>query len=223
MIIDATIIQVENVQRHLSEKRSSGHRLPTVLKAVLEVRKPSIFGELIIATTFLPILSLEGLEGKMFGPLALTVAIALLASLLLSIFVIPVLCTLVLRPGPEKESAVMRGARAAYRPLLAWALRKRCLVISAALAALIAAIFVVTRLGTEFIPIMDEGAFDMDVQLLPGISLHQRCRTETQAISRTDDRHFADRTDRHSARGERRGQDWIHGHIQTAIGMENRL
>ncbi len=171
MIIDATIIQVENVQRHLSQRGSPDHKLSTVLKAVLEVRKPSIFGELIIATTFLPILSLQGLEGKMFGPLALTVAIALLASLLLSIFVIPVLCALVLHPGPEKESLLIRGARAVYRPLLAWALRRTFLIISAALAALIAAIFVVTRLGTEFIPIMDEGAFDMDVQLLPGVSL----------------------------------------------------
>jgi heavy metal efflux system protein len=173
MIIDATIIQVENVQRHLSEKGSSAHKISTVLKSVLEVRKPSIFGELIIATTFLPILSLEGLEGKMFGPLALTVAIALLSSLLLSIFVIPVLCALILRAGPEKESPVMRAARAVYRPLLEWALRCRFLVISAALLALIAAIFTVTRLGTEFIPIMDEGAFDMDINLLPGISLNK--------------------------------------------------
>lgn len=171
MIIDATIIQVENVQRHLSANRSSGHKLTTVLKSVLEVRKPSIFGELIIATTFLPILSLQGLEGKMFEPLALTVAIALLASLLLSIFVIPVLCGIILKPAPEKESPIMRGARAVYIPLLSWALRKRVLVISIACIALIASIFVVKRLGTEFIPIMDEGAFDMDVQLLPGISL----------------------------------------------------
>ncbi len=171
MIIDATIIQVENVQRHLSEQGGCGSKLSTVLKAVLEVRKPSIFGELIIATTFLPILSLEGLEGKMFGPLALTVTIALLSSLLLSIFVIPVLCALFLRPGPERESLVMRAARAVYRPLLAWALNRKYLVISGAFLALIASIFVITRLGTEFIPIMDEGAFDMDVQLLPGISL----------------------------------------------------
>lgn len=171
MIIDATIIQVENVQRHLSEQGGAAHKLSTVLKAVLEVRKPSIFGELIIATTFLPILSLQGLEGKMFGPLALTVAIALLASLLLSIFVIPVMCGMILRPGPEKESLIMRGARAVYGPLLAWALKKRTLVISVACIALIASVFIMKRLGTEFIPIMDEGAFDMDVQLLPGISL----------------------------------------------------
>ncbi len=171
MIIDATIIQVENVQRHLSEEGSSQHGLSTVLRAVLEVRKPSIFGELIIATTFLPILSLEGLEGKMFAPLALTVAIALLSSLVLSIFVIPVLCAMVLRPGPQKESVIMRAARVVHRPLLAWAMKNRFLVFSAGGVAIAAALLLVPHLGTEFIPIMDEGAFDMDVQLLPGISL----------------------------------------------------
>jgi heavy metal efflux system protein len=171
MIIDASIIQVENVQRRFSEKGIAGHGPSAVLAAVIEVLKPSIFGVLIIATTFLPILSLEGMEGKMFGPLALTVAIALLASLLLSIFVVPVLCSLVLRPGPEKESLVMRAARAAYRTVLSWTLRNRWIVIGGACAALSVAIFVSTRLGTEFIPIMDEGAFDMDVQLLPGIAL----------------------------------------------------
>jgi len=171
MIIDATIIQVENVQRHLGETGSSERTLLTVLKAVLEVRKPSIFGELIIATTFLPILSLEGLEGKMFAPLALTVAVALLSSLVLSIFVIPVLCAYLLKPSSEKVSIVMRGARKVYTPVLAWATRKRILVSSIAVILLLAALFIAPRLGTEFIPIMDEGAFDMDVQLLPGVSL----------------------------------------------------
>ena len=110
MIIDTTIIQVENVQRHLSDEGGKHPNLSTVLRAVMEVRKPSIFGELIIAITFIPILSLEGIEGKMFGPLAITVAIALLASLLLSIFVIPVLCIMFLKPHPEKESVIMRHA-----------------------------------------------------------------------------------------------------------------
>ncbi|MBE0712087.1 MAG: efflux RND transporter permease subunit, partial [Candidatus Aminicenantes bacterium] len=91
MIIDATIIQVENVQRHLSEAGKGRSTIHDVFKAVIEVRKPSIFGELIIALTFLPIVLLQGYEGKMFSPLAFTVGIALLASLLLSIFVIPVL------------------------------------------------------------------------------------------------------------------------------------
>ncbi len=171
MIIDATIIQVENVQRHLSGSGGSDHKLATVLKAVLEVRKPSIFGEIIIATTFIPILALEGLEGKMFAPLALTVATALLSSLLLSIFVIPVFCALVLKPGAEKESVVMRWAKRIYSPLLNWAMQKKRLVLSLATVLLTAALAAFPFLGTEFMPVMDEGAFDMDVQLLPGISL----------------------------------------------------
>ncbi|RJP72014.1 MAG: efflux RND transporter permease subunit [Ignavibacteriales bacterium] len=171
MIIDATIIQVENVQRHLSETDIEHYKLRTVLKAVLEVRKPSIFGELIIAITFIPILSLEGIEGKMFGPLAKTVAIALLSSLFLSIFVIPVLCGMFLKPQPEKESIIMKYAKRIYLPLLNYSMKKRNLVLAGAGAALIFSLFLFTRLGTEFIPIMDEGAFDMDVALLPGVSL----------------------------------------------------
>jgi heavy metal efflux system protein len=171
MIIDAAIIQVENVQRHRGESGSAAPRLSGVLNAVLEVLKPSIFGVIIIATTFIPILSLEGLEGKMFAPLALTVATALLSSLVLSILVIPVLCASVLKPGVEKESLVMRWARSAYSPLLDWAMRKKALVISLAMVLLVSALAVFPYLGTEFMPVMDEGAFDMDVQLLPGISL----------------------------------------------------
>ena len=102
MIIDATIIQVENVQRHLGELKDRPKKLSTVLQAVLEVRRPSIFGELIIALTFIPIITLQGMEGKMFSPLAITVSIALFASLFLSIFVIPVLCGIFLKPGDER-------------------------------------------------------------------------------------------------------------------------
>jgi cobalt-zinc-cadmium resistance protein CzcA len=171
MIIDATIIQVENVQRHLSDGGNKHPKLLTVLRAVLEVRKPSIFGELIIAITFIPILSLEGIEGKMFGPLAGTVAIALLSSLFLSIFVIPVLCALFLKPQQEKESVIMKYAKKYYLPLLEYTMKKKILILSVSGVFLIAALFLFTRLGTEFIPTMDEGAFDMDIALLPGVSL----------------------------------------------------
>ncbi len=171
MIIDTTIIQVENVQRHLSDAGDRHPKLLTVLKAVMEVRKPSIFGELIIALTFIPILSLEGIEGKMFSPLAITVAIALLASLLLSIFVVPVLCILFLKPQPEKESIIMKYARKAYLPALEFAMVKKKAVLIAAGVLLVISMFLMTRLGTEFIPIMDEGSFDMDVAMLPGVSL----------------------------------------------------
>jgi cobalt-zinc-cadmium resistance protein CzcA len=173
MIVDATIIQVENVQRHLSEGEG-GHgakSLTTVLKAILEVRKPSILGELIIAITFIPILALEGIEGKMFGPLAMTVAIALLSSLVLSIFVIPVLCSMILKPQPEKESFIMRPIKNLYLPVLKYSMKKRRLVLVTACAFLVLSLVIIPRLGTEFIPTMDEGAFDMDVSLLPGVSL----------------------------------------------------
>jgi cobalt-zinc-cadmium resistance protein CzcA len=171
MIIDATIIQVENVQRHLSEKNNMYPKIITVQKAVLEVRKPSIFGELIIALTFIPILSLEGIEGKMFGPLAKTVAIALLSSLFLSIFVIPVLCSIFLKSQPEKESLIMSNAQKLYTQILEYTIRKKMVIMSVAGLIFVVALFLFTKLGREFIPIMDEGAFDMDVALLPGISL----------------------------------------------------
>jgi heavy metal efflux system protein len=173
MIIDATIIQVENVQRHLSVSRNGAKKLQTVLRAVLEVRKPSIFGEIIIATTFLPILSLEGLEGKMFTPLALTVAVALFSSLLLSIFVIPALCAMFLTPGHEEETGVMRRLRHAYERAFAWTMRRKRPVLLAAIGLLVLTLLLLPRLGTEFMPVMDEGAFDMDTQLLPGVSLSQ--------------------------------------------------
>ncbi|MBI5075826.1 MAG: efflux RND transporter permease subunit [Nitrospirae bacterium] len=184
MIIDTTIIQVENVQRHLSEEGNRHPELFTVLKAVMEVRKPSIFGELIIAITFIPIISLEGIEGKMFSPLAITVAIALLASLFLSVFVIPVLCILFLKPQPEKESFIMKHANRLYLPLLEYAMQKKKVILGIAGVLLIASLFLATRLGTEFIPIMDEGSFDMDVSMLPGVSLATAMEVNRQAAEK---------------------------------------
>jgi len=171
MILDSAIIQVENVQRHYVEMRKDQHPILTVLKAVVEVQKPSIFGVLIIVVTFIPILSLSGHEGKMFGPLAITVAIALLSSLFLSIFVVPVLCFLFLKPQPEKESLIMKYAKKAYLPLLEYAMNKKTVILSIAGVLLVISLFLFTRLGTEFIPTMDEGSFDMDVAMLPGVSL----------------------------------------------------
>jgi heavy metal efflux system protein len=170
MVIDATIIQVENVQRHLSAGGPGASRAAEVLRAAVEVRKPSIFGELIIALTFVPIAALAGMEGKMFSPLAFTVAIALLSSLLLSIFVIPTVCLLLLRPV-HGSSPVFEMNRRVYMPALRWALGHRGAMVVAALVPLAVALAALPRLGTEFIPVMDEGAFDMDVQMLPGVSL----------------------------------------------------
>jgi cobalt-zinc-cadmium resistance protein CzcA len=161
---------VENVQRHLSRGEAADRSVAGVLRAAVEVRKPSIFGELIIALTFVPIAALAGMEGKMCSPLAFTVAIALLSSLLLSIFVIPTVCLLVLRPV-HAVSPVFEMNRRAYLPALRWALAHRVVMLVVALVPLTAAVIALPRLGTEFIPVMDEGAFDMDVQMLPSVSL----------------------------------------------------
>ncbi len=173
MIIDATIIQVENVQRHLAEREHAGHhgKLSTVLKAVMEVRKPSIFGELIIALTFLPIITLQGMEGKMFAPLAYTVAIALFASLFLSIIVIPAMCSFFLKEGEEKESLIVRAAKRLYLPLLEVGLKTKIPVLALSAVLILGTVIAIPYLGTEFVPVMDEGAFDMDIVLLPGVSL----------------------------------------------------
>jgi cobalt-zinc-cadmium resistance protein CzcA len=171
MIIDATIIQVENVQRHLGALRDRSRKLSVVLQSVMEVRRPSIFGELIIALTFLPIITLEGMEGKMFSPLAITVSIALFASLFLSVFITPVLCAYVLQPGTEKRNAPLEWIKRIYLWALDLRMRVPLLILGESLVLIFAAVLLIPRLGTEFIPIMDEGAFDMDFNLLPGVSL----------------------------------------------------
>jgi heavy metal efflux system protein len=176
MIIDATIIQVENVQRRLRAGTGTAGRLNDVLAAAMEVRKPSIFGELIIALTFVPIVTLQGLEGKMFSPLAITVAIALLSSLLLSIFVIPVLCLALLKPE-NGESPVLRALHRLYLPALRWTIGHRVAVLVGGGVLVASAMALAPRLGTEFLPVMDEGAFDMDVQMLPGVALDKALET----------------------------------------------
>ena len=173
MIVDATIIQVENVQRHLGHLKDRKNKLATVFKAVVEVRKPSILGEVIIAMTFVPIITLQGMEGKMFAPLAYTVAIALFASMFLSIFVIPAVCSFFLKYGDEKESPLMQWVGRRYLPVLYWALRRRAIVVAVSAVLILTAVASVPYLGREFIPIMDEGAFDMDIQLPPGTSLQR--------------------------------------------------
>lgn len=178
MIVDAAIIQVENVQRHLSEKTIAKKRIYTVFEAVLEVRKPSLFGELIIALTFVPIMTLQGMEGKMFSPLAFTVVIAILSSLLLSIFVIPVLCSFLLKASEEKESVIVREAKGFYLPALRWAMQHRKKALYAAAGFFVLSLAVFPFLGSEFIPSMDEGSLTTQVIRLPSVSLTESVEIE---------------------------------------------
>jgi len=181
MIVDAAIIQVENVQRHLSERGAGEHRLPVILESVLEVRKPALFGELIIAITFIPIMTLQGMEGKMFAPLAFTVAIALLSSLLLSIFVIPVLCSFLLKAGEEKENFIVKWVKRPYMPLLVSAMRHPMFVTAIAVMLLAASLALFPFLGTEFVPTFNEGTILPQVIRLPSISLTESVEVEKKA------------------------------------------
>ena len=180
MIVDGTIIQVENVIHHLGVIKPDANFGRTVLNAVLEVRKPSLFGELIIALTFLPIMTLQGMEGKMFAPLAFTVAIALLTSLVLSIVAIPSLCSYVLKAAPERRNLLLLTAQRVYRPVLALALRNRKTVLIGATGLLVLSLAVVPYLGTEFIPRLDEGYITNVTIRLPSVSLPQSVAMERQ-------------------------------------------
>lgn len=183
MITDAAIIQVENVARHLSEaseedRRSVERRLPIVLNGVAEVRGPSLFGELIIALTFLPILSLTGMEGKMFGPLALTIMMALFVSLLLSFTLSPALCLFLLKGGHHEDPFVVRWAKKGYRPLLDWAFAHRIMMLGIAGAMLAGSLALFPFLGGEFIPILNEVAITPQTIRHPSISLEESIQIE---------------------------------------------
>ena len=179
MIVDAAIVQVENVERHLSEQvKGQGvliaDRLPVVLRAVMEVRRPSLYGELIIALTFVPLLTLQGMEGKMFVPLAMTVAIALLSSLVLSMTVVPVLAAVLMKPRTtQKDGRLLEQGRRLYRRMLEGAIRRTHLVVIVAAAVLVGGAALIPFIGREFVPIMDEGTIVVNVVRLPSISLSE--------------------------------------------------
>jgi cobalt-zinc-cadmium resistance protein CzcA len=178
MITDAAIIQVENVERHLASASrevlsSIEKRLPIVLKGVQEVRAPSLFGELIIALTFLPILSLQGYEGKMFQPLALTIMMALFISLVLSFTLSPVLCLFLIKSAEHRDTFPVRWAKRLYLPVLEWALGHRVIVVGAALVLLAVSLALFPFLGGEFIPILNEGSITPQTIRHPSISLEE--------------------------------------------------
>ena len=141
-----------------------------------EVRKPTLFGELIIALVYLPILTLEGIEGKLFRPMALTVVFALLGSVLLSMTLAPVLASLALRKGAHAEPRFVGWLRRRYAPALSWTLRRPRTVIALALAVLAASALGATRLGSEFIPRLSEGAIVVNVARLAEVSLEESIR-----------------------------------------------
>jgi cobalt-zinc-cadmium resistance protein CzcA len=171
MVVDASIVVVENARRHLAESPGAPDHRAVVARAVTEVAKPVSFSVLVIAVILVPLFSLQGVEGKMFAPLASTMLIALLVSLLVALTVIPVLSDAVLPRTTEKEFKFIRRLHAGYVRLLDHFLAypKRALLTS--LGLLVAAGALVPFVGTEFMPPLDEGAIAINVVRLPNASL----------------------------------------------------
>lgn len=181
LIVDSSVIQIENVIRRSSEARDGKSWLETVRDAVVEVRKPTMFGELIIAIVYLPILTLEGIEGKLFRPMALTVIFALAGSMLLSLTLLPVLASLGLsRKVGHHENALVRWLKRGYRRVLGRALAHPWMVVGVSLLLLSNAAFLGTRLGSEFVPRLWEGSIVINKVQLAGVSVSESVRTGTQ-------------------------------------------
>lgn len=167
LIIDGAVVMVENIVRRIGGRQHElqrtltlEERMKTVLAAAKEVGRPTFFGVFIITIVYVPILSLTGIEGKMFKPMALTVILALVGALVLALTLMPVLCSFFLRGRiSEKDNFIIRGAKAVYRPVLRTALRLRWLYISGAIVLCALAAVVFSRLGAEFVPQLDEGSY----------------------------------------------------------------
>jgi len=181
LIVDGAVIIVENClrrfgmeQHRLGRLLTRDERFALAASATSEVIRPSIFGVLIITIVYVPIFALTGIEGKMFHPMAFTVVAALIAALLLSITFVPAaIAMFVTGKVDERENFVMRGARAFYAPLLDFALANRILMAGAAVALIAVSTFAASRMGSEFIPNLDEGDIALHALRIPGTSLTQ--------------------------------------------------
>ena len=175
MLVDAAVVVVENIVQRLATDPSGGKlpRLHIIYRAVREVVVPVTSGILIIVTVFLPLLTLQGLEGKLFTPVALTIVFALLASLLLSLTVIPVLASYLLGEARHEEPWLPRKLLTLYEPALAWGMRRQPLVAAVALLMLLLAALVYTQIGKSFMPTLDEGDLIVGIEKLPSITLEQ--------------------------------------------------
>src|SRR5215210_2286779 len=175
LIVDASVVMVENFVRRLEHEGDlpRDRRRELIREAAFEVGRPIVFGVCIIIAVYLPIFTLEGLEGRMFTPMAFTVCVAVLGSLLLALTYVPMMSSFLLEHVTEKPSRWFEAVRSAYRRHLAWALGHRILVVGGAAVLLVAALASVPYLGTEFMPKLDEGSMLIETRRLPSTSLPQ--------------------------------------------------
>jgi heavy metal efflux system protein len=186
LLVDGAVIIVENAVRRLSEAQQKSHqelsseeRLATIEKATMEVRSASVFGEAIIAIVYVPLLSLTGVEGKLFRPMATTVLLALAGAFILSLTLVPVLTSYLVQPSREENHTwLLRQAHALYVPLFQKARAHRWVPISVAVVALAATVVMGSRIGAEFVPQLDEGDILIETRRLPGIALSETIATD---------------------------------------------
>jgi len=171
ILVDAAVVVVENIHTQLSHAPKGVSRLHLVYRAVIEVATPVLSGILIIVIVFLPLFSLTGLEGRMFAPLALTIVFALLGSLVLSLTVIPVLASLLMRGGAHGEDRVLAAIKRVYLPAMRWAIAHRGPAVGGALVALVLAAALFPFVGREFLPTLDEGQTIVNLEKASDISL----------------------------------------------------
>ncbi|MFW6124856.1 MAG: efflux RND transporter permease subunit, partial [Pirellulales bacterium] len=180
ILVDSSVIVVENSVRHLAENRTGRPAKQVVHDATLEVRRATMFGEAIIMIVYLPILTLIGIEGKMFRPMALVVLFALAGSLVLSLTLMPVLASLLLPRRPRHvDPWVVRLCQAVYRPVLRWVLAHRAAVLVMTVAVLALAGALASELGTEFVPRLNEQSLIVNTVRLAGVSLAESVRYTT--------------------------------------------
>jgi cobalt-zinc-cadmium resistance protein CzcA len=176
MMVDGAVVMVENAFRIMAEQRAHGgtvDRTAAVLAAAREVASPVAFAIAIIVVVFLPLFGLQGLEGKLFKPMAFNISFAMLGSLLLALTLIPVLAALLLKPREERDTRLVAWLKRGYAPMLDWALRHRRVVLAGACAALLGSLALFPLLGKEFMPSLREGAIMWRVTSIPSASLDE--------------------------------------------------
>lgn len=174
MMVDGAVVMVENAFRIIAERHEKGEdvdRTSAVIAAAREVANPIAFAILIIVVVFVPLFALEGLEGKLFKPMAFTISYAMAGSLLLTLTIIPVLAALILKPREERDTLLVRVLKNRYLPLLDWSLANKRKVVSAALAMLAASLALFPFLGKEFMPTLQENSIMWRVTSIPSASL----------------------------------------------------
>ena len=181
LMVDGSVVVVENAFHHLGHRQGES-KVRVVVEAASEVGTPVLFGVGIIILVFLPLMTLQGMEGKMFAPLALTIAIALFTSLVISLTLSPVLCSYILKGGSGEDTKLIQTLKKPYLRMLQWVLVNDKKTMGVAALIFIASLLVVPFLGTSFIPEMKEGSIVPGINRVPNISLEESIKMENKAM-----------------------------------------